>query len=242
MHKVKTTVAQIPEQENLSKIKTIIQKKKDSDLIIFPESILLIDSLEPINMIQNIVTKYSTAVIIGIIHQKGKRLYNYAYYISPKKVERYQKVHVHWTEKFVPGKKFKVVKTPFGKIGLLICYDASFQESGRILALMGAEIIVGIYAIPSHFPYKINLIRSQSMAVNNQVYVINSCKLGEKYVGHGAIFDPYGKNLIELSRGLSIITKTIDLEVIKKWREKEKIFTHRKPKLYSIIASNNHST
>jgi predicted amidohydrolase len=94
-----------------------------------------------------------------------------------------------------------------------------------------------INEIPSSFPYKINLLRAQSIALNNQVYVIDCCKPGRKYTGHGAIFDPYGNELIKLGKYQSLISKTIDLSVINKWRKKEKILPYRKPKLYKIITS-----
>lgn len=241
MRKIKITVAQISEQKDLSKIETIIKNNKTSDLIVFPESILFIDSLEIIKKLQKIIKKYSVSVIIGIIYKKRKKEYNYAYYLSSEKTEKYQKIHIHWTEKFVSGKKFKVIKTSFGKIGLLICYDSSFQESGRVLALKGAEIIAVIHAIPSNFPYKINSLRSQSIALNNQVYVIDSCKSGKKFTGYGEIFNPYGKKIIKSGKNKPIITKTIDLDVIKKCRKKEKIFPYRKPELYRIITSKKSS-
>ncbi|MBN2457561.1 carbon-nitrogen hydrolase family protein [Candidatus Woesearchaeota archaeon] len=238
MRKIKITIAQIYEQHNLLGIKEIIQKRKDSDLIVFPESTLSIKSLASIKTLQKIVTEYSTSIVIGVIFQNGKRLYDYSYYISPEKIERYQKIHVHWVENHVPGKEFRVVKTPFGKIGLLICFDAAFQESGRVLAMMGAEMIVIIHAIPAHFPYRVNLLRSQSIALNNQLYVIDSCKPGRNFTGHGAIFDPYGKKLMEQGKYQSIMTRTIDMDVVAIWRKKEKIFPYRKPRLYKAISSN----
>jgi predicted amidohydrolase len=237
MHKVKITLAQISEQKNLFKIEEIIRENKNSDIIVFPEAILKTDSLKIIKKLQNITKKYSLIIIIGIIYEKRKRLYNYAYYLSPKKIRRYQKIHVHWTEKYIPGRKFRIIKTPFGKVGLLICYDSSFQESGRILALKGAKIIVILSTISSNFPYKINLIRTQSIALNNQIYVIESCKSGKRFTGHSSIYDPYGKELINLGKYESIKTKTIDLNLINKWRKKEKIFSYRKPKLYKKISS-----
>jgi predicted amidohydrolase len=237
MRKVKITLAQIGEQESLSEIRKIIRKRNDSDLIVFPDSVMKTVSLELIGDIQRTVTENSTAAIIGIIHQKGKRSYNYAYYISPEKVERYQKIHVHWTESFVPGREFKVVETPFGKVGLLICYDSSFQESGRILSLMGAEMVVIISAIPSSFPYRISLLRAQAMALNNQVFVVDSCRPGKEFTGHGAIFDPRGRELNEMGKFRSIITRTIDMDLVGKWREEERIFPQRKPGLYKMITS-----
>ena len=41
----------------------------------------------------------------------------------------------------VPGNSLPVFETDFGKIGIQICWDSSFPEISRILALNGAEIL-----------------------------------------------------------------------------------------------------
>jgi deaminated glutathione amidase len=237
MAKIKITLAQISAQEDLLEIKDIIQKRKSSDLIIFPEAVLKINSSETIKELQGLVKQHSTAIVIGVLQKQKEKICNFAYYISPDKIVSYQKVHVHWTEKCNPGKKFEVIKTPFGKIGLLICFDAAFQEAGRILALMGVEIIVIINAIPSHFPSKIVSLRSQAIALNNQVFVIDCYKSGKEFRGHGAIFSPSGQKIVQIKKHQLSATKTIDLKEIEEWRKKEKIFSNRKPKLYKIIAT-----
>lgn len=235
MKKIKVSLAQIPEQSDLWEIKEIIREKKHSDIIIFPEATLFIDNLKVVSELQKIVKDFSVSIVIGIVVKKDKKLYNYAYYISSSKIERYRKVHIHWTEKYIPGNRFKVINTRHGKIGLLICFDSSFSETGRILALKGAEIIIILHAIPKDFSYKINLIRSQAMALNNQVFVVDCCKPGRQFTGHGAIFDPYGNELTQLKKFKSIVTRNLNLEKIKEWRKKEKIFQNRKPKLYRKI-------
>jgi predicted amidohydrolase len=237
MPKVKITIAQISEQKDLSGIENIIKKRSTSDLIVFPESVIKIGSLEILKRLQDTVKKYSTSIVIGVIQKEGEKKYNFAYYISPDKIESYQKIHPHWTEKCLPGKKFKVIKTPFGKIGLLICFDAAFQEAGRVLTLMGAEIIVVINAIPSYFPFRMVSLRSQATALNNQVFVVDCYKSGKEFTGRGAIFNPSGQKIASIKKNQLTVTKTINLSSIKKWRNKEKIFSHRKPKLYKIITS-----
>ena len=56
----------------------------------------------------------------------------------------YRKAHLFFDEKsyFEPGDSgFPVFDLPFGRIGMLICYDLWFPEAARVLALAGAEII-----------------------------------------------------------------------------------------------------
>ncbi len=205
-----------------------------SDLFVFPESTFVTNNLEFEKFFKNLCKKIKSRIIVGII-VKGKKTYNYSYYFSPNKIERYQKIHVHWTNNYVPGNKFKVIKTKLGKIGLLICYDVAFQETGRILALKGADIIVTVSDIPLKFPYKYNLLRHQAMALNNQLFVVDCSKPGKNFSGHSTIFDPQGNLLLELGKNKSVKSKNIDLFLINKWRKKEKIFSYRKPKLYADI-------
>jgi predicted amidohydrolase len=232
--KIKVTLVQIRSVKRLEKIERILSNC-ESDLVIFPEATYLAKDYKFEKELKKISRKHKKRIIIGIIVEEKNKTYNYSYYFSSKKIERYQKVHAHWTRKDVPGDKFIVISTTIGKIGLLICYDLAFQETGRILALKGADIIVVISAVPSEFSFRYNLIRLQAMALNNQVFAINCCKPGRKYSGHGAIFDPQGNKIIEEGDYAQINTKTLDLSLIKKWRRKEKIFPYRNPRLYSQI-------
>jgi predicted amidohydrolase len=74
------------------------------------------------------------------------RIYNSAALVSPGGVASvYRKVHL-WNaehDAFTPGDGgFPVVDTPFGRVGMLICYDAWFPESFRSLALQGADLVL----------------------------------------------------------------------------------------------------
>ncbi len=230
---MKVTIAQVQKVEDIGHFEDVI-RKHPSDLIVFPEETFFTENYDFEAYFKSLCKKYNTRIVIGIILTQ-KKSYNYAYYFSKNRVERYQKVHVHWTEKYVPGKEFKVINTKLGKIGLLICYDLAFQETGRILALKGAKIIVLISAIPSTFPAKISLIRQQAMSVNNQLFTIECRKPGERFIGNSAIFNPLGNNLLKLGKRASIRSKTMDISSISRWRKKEKIFQFRKPNLYREI-------
>lgn len=55
----------------------------------------------------------------------------------------YDKIHLAGDEKnyLVPGSRYQVFDTPFGRIGVCICWDMQFPECARILSLMGADLI-----------------------------------------------------------------------------------------------------
>ena len=82
----------------------------------------------------------------------GERFYNMATYIDKNVTIVTSKTHVHWTEHFLPGRELKVFDSPFGKIGITICFDSAFSEVWRVLALKGADVVVNISAVPKEFP------------------------------------------------------------------------------------------
>jgi predicted amidohydrolase len=81
----------------------------------------------------------------GIAEQDGERYYNCAALIGPKGyIGKYRKIHLWDEEKlfFEPGDLgIPVFHLPFGRLGVMICYDGWHPEVARILALQGADII-----------------------------------------------------------------------------------------------------
>ena len=84
-------------------------------------------------------------IVAGLCEADGDRIYNSAVAIGPTgALSRFRKVHLWDQEKrfFIPGDLgFPVIDTPFGRIGMAICYDGWFPESYRACALAGADIV-----------------------------------------------------------------------------------------------------
>ena len=61
----------------------------------------------------------------------------------------YRKLHLYYDEQswFEPGDELPIVDLPFGRVGIIICFDLWFPEPARALALAGAEII----AVPTNW-------------------------------------------------------------------------------------------
>ncbi len=86
--------------------------------------------------------------LLGFLEKDHKNLYNTAIFIDPDGdiIARYRKTHFAQGYEinptcYQPGSRFPVFDTPFGKIGILICYDRQLPEPARILALKGAQIL-----------------------------------------------------------------------------------------------------
>lgn len=150
-------------------------------------------------------------------------LYNSAALISPRGVESvYRKVHLWNTEQlaFDPGNLgFPVVETPFGRVGMLICYDAWIPESFRSLAVRGADLVLAPSDwVPNpHQPGDVPPlahIMVTAGAHSNQFYVAAASRYGvergQEFIGRSVIANHTGWLLTEAGSGAEVIAASID--------------------------------
>ncbi|WP_347402060.1 carbon-nitrogen hydrolase family protein [Ectothiorhodospira lacustris] len=144
-------------------------------------------------------------------------------------VGRYDKIHLfdvhlpdndeHYeeSETIEAGNQVVVVETPFGVMGLSVCYDLRFPELYRGLLDRGAEIVVlpaAFTAVTGRAHWEA-LVRAR--AIENQVYVVAAAQGGYHVNGretHGdsMVVDPWGNVLDRLPRGSGVVTGTLDRE------------------------------
>jgi len=84
-------------------------------------------------------------IVGGVAEREGNKCYNTAALVGPEGyIGKYRKIHLWDEEKlfFEPGDLgLPVFHLPFGRVGIMICYDGWHPEVARILALQGADII-----------------------------------------------------------------------------------------------------
>lgn len=162
-----------------------------------------------------------------------------------KRVARYDKIHLfdvhltetdeHYAESEVieAGDNTVVVETPFGKLGLAICYDLRFPELFRMLLNQGAEII----AIPASFTALTGKAHWESLvrarAIENLCYVIAAAQGGYHISGretHGKslIADPWGTVIAKVPRGSAYIISALDMNFLKVTRRNFPCIEHRR--------------
>ncbi len=160
-------------------------------------------------------------------------------------VARYDKMHLFdvyieanmesYTESLtiLPGKDVVVVDTPFGKIGLAVCYDLRFPELFRCMLDKGAEI----FAIPSAFTAYTGKAHWESLvrvrAIENLCYVIAPAQggyhiNGRETFGDSMIVDPWGVVLDRMPTGAGVVCADIDLEHLSGVRRGFPSISHRK--------------
>jgi predicted amidohydrolase len=88
--------------------------------------------------------------VVGLNERDGSARHNSAVVVGPNgHLATYRKLHLFNDEKswFQAGGELPVVELPFGRVGMVICFDLWFPEAARALALAGAEII----AVPTNW-------------------------------------------------------------------------------------------
>lgn len=126
-----------------------------------------------------------------------------------------------------------VVDTPFGKIGLAVCYDLRFPEFFRRMVRKGADIIV----TPSAFTAETGAahweVLLRARAIENLCYVIAPNQggfhvNGRKTFGHSMIVDPWGVVLGCHKTGAGVVCADIDKERLEKIRANFPVLGHRR--------------
>lgn len=116
---------------------------------------------------------------------------------------------------FMPGNELCVVDSPFGRLGLSICYDLRFPELYRALRDQGADILM----VPAAFTRVTGkahwLPLLQARAIENQCYVLAAAQVGEhaggrQTWGHSLILDPWGEMCACLPEGEGLISASLD--------------------------------
>lgn len=167
-----------------------------------------------------------------------------------KIIATYRKIHLYdadfekrYTEKesdtIKPGNKIVTADTPFGKVGLTICYDLRFPELFRSLAVQGAKVIF----VPAAFPLYTGAhhweILLRARAIENQCYIVAAGQIGTSppnrvTFGNSMIIDPWGTILAKPQEGEGIAVQDIDLEYVDQLRKSAPNFLHRKPEIYQV--------
>ncbi|MDH2917286.1 MAG: carbon-nitrogen hydrolase family protein [Gallionella sp.] len=155
-------------------------------------------------------------------------------------VARYDKIHLfnltlgneqyNEAQTIEAGNQVVVVDSPFGRIGLAVCYDLRFPELFR--AMKNVDIIV----LPSAFTATTGkmhwepLVRAR--AIENLSYFIAAAQggyhvNGRETHGHSMIVDPWGRILDELQRGSGVVIADVNPSYQASLRKSLPALTHR---------------
>jgi predicted amidohydrolase len=236
----------------------------EADLVVFPELSLTGYSLKDLvpEVALNIekdkfidqLTKLSRRIeiVLGFVEEKDRGLfYNSAVYFSEGKI-----LHVH-RKVFLPtygmfeelkffgqGKNFHTFSTPFGKTGLMICYDFLHYGSSYLLFVGGADIMIVISAAPGRGFSETETFASSHMwelmgetiSRFSTAFVVYCNRVGfedgKSFGGGSFIYSPSGELLTKASYiEEELILSDLDLEEVRKIRKKWPYRRDEKPEV-----------
>ena len=157
-----------------------------------------------------------------------------------KRVARYDKIHLFGFEMgkesyseprtIEPGKDVVVLNTPFGRIGLSICYDLRFPELYRAMKDVDLILAPSAFTETTGKAHWETLIRAR--AIENLAYVLAPAQGGYHVNGretHGdtMLVDPWGVILDRLQRGSGVVIGNINHQHTQKLRQSLPALSHR---------------
>ena len=129
-----------------------------------------------------------------------------------------------------PGNEVKVIDSPFGRLGLSICYDLRFPELYRAMKDVDIILVPSAFTETTGKAHWETLIRAR--AIENLAYVIAPAQGGYHLNGretHGdsMIVDPWGVVLDRLPRGSGVVVAAINPEYVQRLRRSLPALSHR---------------
>ena len=160
-------------------------------------------------------------------------------------VARYDKIHMfdidlpggesyRESNAYRPGHSTVIADTPWGRLGVSVCYDVRFPHLYRALAQAGADFLTvpSVFTVPTGSAHWHVLLRAR--AIENGCFVFAPAQWGEhtggrRSYGHSLIVDPWGEVLADAGEGVGIITARIEMARIAEVRRMVPSLQHDRP-------------
>lgn len=158
---------------------------------------------------------------------------------------RYDKIHLFdvdlatgesWRESSVygPGEAVVAADTPWGRMGLSICYDMRFPDLYRALTNAGATILLApaAFTVPTGQAHWHVLLRAR--AIEAGCFVIATAQTGHhadgrETFGHSLVVDPWGDVLLDMGEGAGLGIVDLDLDRVADVRARVPALANRQP-------------
>ena len=234
-----------------------------AQLIMMPEYVALLDGSgrvmrdnsypedqhPALSAFQALAQETGAWLLVGSLTVKidDQRLANRSYLLSADGtlVAHYDKIHMFdvtlpsgkvilESSAYCPGEQAVIAATPWGALGMSVCYDLRFPRVYRDLAQGGAVFL----AVPSSFQRETGVAHWHTLlrarAIENSSYVFAPAMCGEhpgnrSTYGHSLIIDPWGKILAELDDAPGVAIAEIDAGEVTRVRTMLPSLKHDRP-------------
>ncbi len=219
-------------------------RKMGADFIVYPENVTMIEPVgaealrkalpeaehPAIPAFRALARETGAWILAGSLSIRGadKRYANRSLLFDAggNIVARYDKLHLfdvdlaggeryRESERIVPGERAVTAATPWGVLGMTICYDIRFPQLYRALAKAGATM----FTVPAAFTEQTGrahwhiLMRARAIECGAFVIAAAQCGThaqGRRTYGHSLIVDPWGEVLADGGESEGVIVAEID--------------------------------
>jgi len=141
-----------------------------------------------------------------------------------------------------PGQDTAVAETPWGRLGMSVCYDVRFPHLYRALAQACADFLAvpSVFTVPTGRAHWHVLLRAR--AIENGCFLFAPAQWGEhaggrKSYGHSLIIDPWGEVLADGGEATGFVTAQIDPGRITEARRSVPSLTHDRAFAPPVLAA-----
>lgn len=213
------------------------------------EHALAADGEPALAALQSLARELSVWFLAGslTLRTDDARIANRSFLISAQGevVAIYDKIHmfdvtlpdgkvIRESSTYRPGERAVVAETPWGKLGMTVCYDLRFPGLFRALAQAGAQMIT----VPSSFQRQTGKAHwhalLQARAIENECFIVAPAMCGDhpgnrQTYGHTLIINPWGEILAEGGEAPEIVFADIDVARVAKVRGMIPSLEHDRP-------------
>ena len=183
---------------------------------------------------------------------EGDKVYNTCYVFDPAGncIARHRKTHLfdidveggqrfYESDTLTAGLDVTTFDTPWGTMGVCVCFDFRFPELSRLMALRGAQVIFvpGAFNMttgPAHWEL---LFRQR--AVDNQCFTVGCAPARDMTAsyhswGHSIVCDPWGSIITHLEEGEAVAVTDLDMTRVSAIRRQLPLMSARRTDLYEV--------
>lgn len=246
---------------NLKKSLRMIEAARGCDLLFFPEiqltpffpqypgrnvdAYVLRQEDAPVQALCDAARSAGLYLSPNVYLEQAGRRYDTSLWVNPQgRIEGCAKmVHIAQAHQFceqdyyTPSDEgFRVFDTPFGRVGIVICYDRHLPESVRTCTLMGADMILVPTANTAAEPMELFEWEIRVQAMQNSVFIAMCNRVGTEdemeFAGESLIADPNGALVVKAGAEEGLITAELDLPQARAIRSGRPYLATRRPEWY----------
>ena len=229
---VQTDVVHGDPEANLAAVLAHRERLVDVDLVVFPECAITGYAARDAEEARRLAVEASfldpligKGILVGALQREGDLVHNVATLFLPDgSRHEYRKTHLPFmgADRFcAAGERLEPVETPWGRLGVLVCFDLRFPEAARTLALKGADLLV----VPTNWPQGAEVSADHiaiARAAENRVFVATCNRVGEergfRFIGRSKIVGIDGAVLAAAEGGESTLVADLELALARQKR------------------------